>query len=113
MWNCMRNFGADSPLHDSGCCLSVLHQLRGALLRCQSNAVLPGALVLYLVHCFVVMKPVTPLRACVSAGLKPVTPLRPGLRVWVKPPSPLLGENVGFSGVEGSHWRWRFHWSAR
>ena len=43
---------------------------------------LPGALVLYLVHCFVVMKP--------------VTPLRPGLRAWVKPPSPLLGENVGF-----------------
>ncbi len=61
------------------------------LLRgCQCNAVLSGALVLYLVHCFVAMKPVTPLRARVSAGLKPVTPLR--------------GENVGFSGVEGSQW---------
>ena len=33
-----------------------------ALLRCQCNAVLSGALVLYLVHCFVAMKPVTPLR---------------------------------------------------
>ena len=61
-----------------------------ALLSCQCNAVLSGALVLYLVHCFVAMKPVTPLRPCVSAGLKPVTPLR--------------GENVGFSGVEGSQW---------
>ena len=61
-----------------------------ALLSCQCNAVLSGALVLYLVHCFVAMKPVTPLRARVSAGLKPVTPLR--------------GENVGFSGVEGSQW---------
>ena len=48
----------------------------GALLSCQCNAVLSGALVPYLVHCFVVMKPVTPLR----------------------------GENVGFSGVEGSQW---------
>lgn len=47
-----------------------------ALLSCQCNAVLSGALVLYLVHCFVAMKPVTPLR----------------------------GENVGFSGVEGSQW---------
>ena len=61
-----------------------------ALLSCQCNAVLSGALVLYLVHCFVAMKPVTPLRARVSTGLKPVTPLR--------------GENVGFSGVEGSQW---------
>ena len=61
-----------------------------ALLSCQCNAVLSGALVLYLVHRFVAMKPVTPLRARVSAGLKPVTPLR--------------GENVGFSGVEGSQW---------
>ena len=34
-----------------------------ALLSCQCNAVLSGALVPYLVHCFVVMKPVTPLRA--------------------------------------------------
>ena len=34
-----------------------------ALLSCQCNAVLSGALVLYLVHCFVAMKPVTPLRA--------------------------------------------------
>ena len=65
-----------------------------ALLSCQCNAVLSGALVLYLVHCFVVMKPVTPLRARVSAGLKPVTPLR--------------GENVGFSGVEGAQWCRRF-----
>ena len=47
-----------------------------ALLSCQCNAVLSGALVPYLVHCFVVMKPVTPLR----------------------------GENVGFSGVESSQW---------
>ena len=46
-----------------------------ALLSCQCNAVLSGALVLYLVHCFVVMKPVTPLRARVSAGLKPASPL--------------------------------------
>ena len=61
-----------------------------ALLSCQCNAVLSGALVPYLVHCFVAMKPVTPLRARVSAGLKPVTPLR--------------AENVGFSGVEGSQW---------
>ena len=61
-----------------------------ALLSCQCNAVLSGALVLYLVHCFVAMKPVTPLWVRVSAGLKPVTPLR--------------GENVGFSGVEGSQW---------
>ena len=34
-----------------------------ALLSCQCNAVLSGALVPYLVHCFVAMKPVTPLRA--------------------------------------------------
>ena len=61
-----------------------------ALLSCRCNAVLSGALVLYLVHCFVAMKPVTPLRALVGAGLKPVTPL--------------LGENVGFSGVLGSQW---------
>ena len=58
-----------------------------ALLSCQCNVVLSGALVPYLVHCFVVMKPVTPLRARVSAGLKPVTPLR--------------GENAGFPGAEG------------
>ena len=61
-----------------------------ALLSCQCNAVLSGALVLYLVHCFVAMKPVTPLRARVSAGLKPVTPL--------------LAETTGFSGVEGLQW---------
>ena len=61
-----------------------------ALLSCQCNAVLSGALVPYLVHCFVAMKPVTLLQPSVSAGLKPVTPLR--------------GENVGFSGVEGSQW---------
>ncbi len=48
---------------------------------------LSGALVLYLVHRFAVVKLVAPLRPCVSVGLKPVTPLR--------------GENVGFSGVEG------------
>ena len=51
-----------------------------ALLSCQCNAVLSGALVLYLVHCFVAMKP--------------LSPLRPGLRAWVKPPSPLLARNV-------------------
>ena len=61
-----------------------------ALLRCQCNAVLSGALVPYLVHRFVEMKPETPLRARVSAGLKPVTPL--------------LAETTGFSGVEGSQW---------
>ena len=61
-----------------------------ALLSCQCDAVLSGALVLYLVHCFVAMKPVTPLRARVSAGLKPVTPL--------------LAETTGFSGVEGLQW---------
>ena len=66
-----------------------------ALLSCQCNAVLPGALVLYLVHCFVVVKLLTPLRALVGAGLKPV--------------APLLGENVGFSGVLGSQWCRRFH----
>ena len=53
-----------------------------ALLSCQCNAVLSGALVLYLVHCFVAMKPVTPLRARVSAGLKPVTPLRGEMLVF-------------------------------
>ena len=58
-----------------------------ALLSCQCNAVLSGALVLYLVHRFAVVTPVTPLQPCVSADLKPV--------------SPLSGENVGFSGVEG------------
>ena len=47
------------------------------------------------VHCFVVMKLLTPLRALVGAGLKPV--------------APLLGENVGFSGVLGSQWCRRFH----
>jgi len=91
MWNCMRNVGADTPLHDSGCYLGELHWIGGiALLSCQCNAVLSGASVLYLVHRFVAMKPVTPLRALVGAGLKPVTPL--------------LGENVGFSGVLGSQW---------
>ena len=39
-----------------------------ALLSCQCNTVLSGALVPYLVHCFVVMKPLTPFRAGVSAG---------------------------------------------
>ena len=34
-----------------------------ALLSCQCNAVLSGALVLYLVHCFVAMKPASPLLA--------------------------------------------------
>ena len=84
-----------------------------ALLSCQCNAVLSGALVLYLVHCFVAMKPVTPLRARVSAGLKPVTPLRARVSAGLKPVTPLRGENVGFSGVEGAQWCWRFHWSAR
>ena len=58
-----------------------------ALHSCQCNAVLSGALVPYLVHRFAVMKPVAPLRPCVSVGLKPVTPLR--------------GENGDFPGVEG------------
>ena len=46
-----------------------------ALLSCQCNAVLSGALVLYLVHRFAVVKLVTPFRPCVSAGLKPASPL--------------------------------------
>ena len=75
-----------------------------ALLSCQCNAVLSGALVLYLVHCFVAMKPVTPLRARVSAGLKPVTPLRARVSAGLKPVTPLRAENVGFSGAEGSQW---------
>ena len=75
-----------------------------ALLSCQCNAVLSGALVLYLVHCFVAMKPVTPLRAQVSAGLKPLTPLQPCVSAGLKPVTPLRAENVGFSGVEGSQW---------
>jgi len=54
------------------------------------------------VHRFVAMKPVTPLRALVGAGLKPVTPLRALVGVGLKPVTPLLGENVGFSGVLGS-----------
>ena len=75
-----------------------------ALLSCQCNAVLSGALVLYLVHCFVAMKPVAPLQPCVSAGLKPVAPLQPCVSAGLKPVAPLRGENVGFSGVEGSQW---------
>lgn len=63
---------------------------------------LSGASVLHLVHRFVAMKPVTPLRALVGAGLKPVTPLRALVGVGLKPVTPLLGENVGFSGVLGS-----------
>ena len=63
---------------------------------------LSGASVLYLVHRFVAMKPVTPLRALVGAGLKPVTPLRALVGAGLKPVTPLLGENVGFSGVLGS-----------
>ena len=46
-----------------------------ALLSCRCNAVLSGALVLYLVHRFAVVKLVTPFRPCVSAGLKPASPL--------------------------------------
>ena len=63
---------------------------------------LSGASVLYLVHRFVAMKPGTPLRALVGAGLKPVTPLRALVGAGLKPVTPLLGENVGFSGVLGS-----------
>lgn len=63
---------------------------------------LSGAPVLHLVHRFVAMKPVTPLRALVGAGLKPVTPLRALVGAGLKPMTPLLGENVGFSGVLGS-----------
>ena len=63
---------------------------------------LSGASVLSLVHRFVAMKPVTPLRALVGAGLKPVTPLRALVGAGLKPMTPLLGENVGFSGVLGS-----------
>ena len=73
-----------------------------ALLSCQCNAVISGASVLYLVHRFVAMKPVTPLRALVGAGLKPVTPSRALVGAGLKPMTPLLGENVGFSGVLGS-----------
>ena len=66
-----------------------------ALLSCQCDAVLSGALVLYLVHCFVAMKPLSPLRS--------------GLRAWVKPPSPLLARNVCFCGiVDEQRCRW-FH----
>lgn len=61
-----------------------------ALLSCQCNALLSGALVLYLVHRFIAMKPLAPLRARVSVGLKPLTPL--------------LGENVAFPCVVGSQW---------
>ena len=46
-----------------------------ALPSCRCNAVLSGALVLYLVHRFAVVKLVTPFRPCVSAGLKPASPL--------------------------------------
>ena len=46
-----------------------------ALLSCRCNAVLSGALVLYLVHRFAVVKLVMPFRPCVSAGLKPASPL--------------------------------------
>ena len=63
---------------------------------------LSGASVLSLVHRFVAMKPVTPLRALVGAGLKPGTPLRALVGAGLKPVTPLLGENVGFSGVLGS-----------
>ena len=91
-WNCMRNWGVPYSV--------VELLLRGiALLSCQCNAVLSGALVPYLVHCFVVMKPVTPLQPSVSAGLKLGTPL--------------LAEIKGFPCVVGSQWCWRFHWSAR
>ena len=62
---------------------------------------LSGASVLSLVHRFVAMKPVTPLRALVGAGLKPGTPLRALVGAGLKPMTPLLGENVGFSGVLG------------
>ena len=64
--------------------------LRGIALLGQAHCLVASAMLCYLVHCFIVMKPVTPLRVRVSAGLKPVTPLR--------------AENVGFSGVEGSQW---------
>ena len=82
--NYVRNCGMESIFCGRACCSGALHYLREycatwvgiALLNFQCNAVLSGALVLYLVHCFVAMKPVTPLR----------------------------GENVGFSGVEGSQW---------
>ena len=47
-----------------------------ALLSCQCDAALSGALVLYLVHCFVAMKPVTPLLAQAEPQLKPPSPLR-------------------------------------
>ena len=67
-----------------------------ALLSCRCTVALSGALVPYLVHRFAVVKLVTPLRPCVSAGLKLVTPLR--------------GENAGFPSVEGLQRCWRFHW---
>ena len=46
-----------------------------ALLNCQCTGALSGALVLYLVHRFAVVKLVMPFRPCVSAGLKPASPL--------------------------------------
>ena len=46
-----------------------------ALLSCQCTGALSGALVLYLVHRFTVVKLVTPFRPCVSAGLKPASPM--------------------------------------
>lgn len=70
-----------------------------ALLSCQCNGVLSGALVLYLVHRFIAMKPLTPLWH--------------GLRAWVKPPSPLLARNLCFCGIVGEQRRWRFHLGAR
>ena len=90
-------------LRDDACSSGALHCLRGhctacggiALLNCQCNGVLSGALVLYLVHRFVAMKP--------------LTPLRPGLRAWVKPPPPLLARNVCLCGIVGEQrCRW-FH----
>ena len=95
-WNCMRNWGglfSVVELVAQGYCTTCAGD---ALLSCQCTAALSGALVLYLVHRFAVVKLVTPLRPCVSAGLKPVTPLR--------------GENAGFPAVEGLQRCWRFHW---
>ena len=69
--------------------LSLL--LRGiALHRRAMHCLVASALLHYLVHRFAVVKPVAPLRPCVSAVLKPVRPLR--------------RENGGFTGVKGSQW---------
>ena len=70
-----------------------------ALLSCQCNAVLSGALVLYLVHCFVVMKPVTPLQPRVRAVLKPASPLPAQAEPQLKPSSPLRVRNGWFECV--------------